>query len=394
MRPFRATIYLLFFATALAACGGRTYTHGEVTATSVISRAEAQSSGPVTVRSSVPGAAETADIFGLPLYEQGVQPIWIEVHNGGAHSLRYAPVGTDRNYFSPLEVAWKHRGPFNDESRMQMNKRFHDLAMPRQIEAGQTASGFVFSNYRQGVKAFNIDLFGNNTSYDFTFLVEVPGFTADYADIDFKRVYDGQELVNMGETQFRKEVTEFPCCTLDADGQPGEFPVNVVLIGEGIDLLKSLLRGNWSETSKHDAEQVTPAFLFSRKQDAIFQYHGTVNNGYYEIRLWLAPMQIDGNLVWMGALRHVIENAWSVTKLDPDIDLARNFMLQNMWYSQALLRFGWARGQKVLPDESFWRGGFENPYFTDGYRGVYWLSAEPVSYLESEQLGWDVLHNE
>lgn len=385
----------IFLATVMiSACAGRHYTYSDVETKSLLARADTQTSGPVTVRAAVPGATETNAIFGVPLYDQDVQPVWIEIRNSGSQRLRYAPTGTDRYYFSPLEVAWKHRGPFSDEGRAQMEKRFDSLAMPRIIEPGQTESGFVFTNYRQGVKAFNIDLFGSGASYDFTFLAGVPGFTADYANIDFKNIYEAQGFASLDQAELRGTVAELPCCTVDADGNPGEFPINVVLIGKGLDLLKSLLRGNWLETSQQDAARAEPAFLFGRGQDAIFRYRGTVNNGYYEIRIWLAPMQVDETPVWVAALRHVIENAWSITKPDPDVDLARDFMLQNMWYSQSLQRFGWVRGEEVVPVESFWRGLFENSYFTDGYRAVYWLSGDPVSFLESERLGWDEPLNE
>ena len=390
----RMAVLALFVSVALAGCGGRSYIHGDIEATGVIARAETQTSGGVTVRSAVPGADETAEIFGLPLYKQGIQPIWIEIRNDTEIRLRYAPVGTDRYYFSPLEVAWKNRGPYDDQSRIEMERKFDEVTMPRIIEAGETVSGFVFSNYRPGVKAFNVDLFGNSASYDFTFLLPVPGFTADYANIDFANVYQDPEFADFDEAGFRTAIIEFPCCTLGEDGQPGELPINVVLIGEGLDLLKSFLRGDWTESSSQESARVSPAILFGRKQDAIFTFDGSENNGYYEIRLWLAPMRVDGKNVWMGALRHVIDNAWSITRSDPDMDIARNFMLQNMWYAQSIRKFAWVRGQEVVPVESFWQGLFGAAYFTDGYRGVYWLSGEPVSYLEAERLDWDKLSDE
>jgi hypothetical protein len=389
MRSSYWTICLLFAVTVLSACGGRAYTHGEVETTAVVSRAETQSEGPVTVRASIPGEEETLDIFGVPLYDNGIQPVWIEIHNAGDKLLRYAPVGTDRLYFSALEVAWKHRGPFTSESRAVMERRFNDLAMPRIIEPGSTASGFVFSNFRPGVKAFNVELFGDNESYDFTFVVNVPGFRPDYTNVDFENLYALDDIVKVDIDEAWSIIRDAGCCATDADGEFIDAPINVVLVGEGIDLLRSLLRGNWHSVSAEEAERASPSYLFGRRQDAIFRYQGTANKGYYELRLWLTRLQIEGDLVSAGQVRLIIDNPWSITRPDPDVDLARMFLVQNMWYSQSLKKVGRIRGPEVIPVESIWADLFGRSYFTDGYRVVMWLSADPVSLVDTVRVAWD-----
>jgi hypothetical protein len=178
------------------------------------------------------------------------------------------------------------------------------------------------------------------------------------------------------------------CCARDENGEFVDAPINVVLIGEGIDLLRSLLRGNWQNLSREQSAHVTPSFLFGRKQDAIFRYTGTVNKGYYQLRLWRSRMLLEGDLVWAGQIQLIIDNAWSITRPDPDVDVAREFLLQNMWYSQSLSQFATSSGIAVLPVESLWANIIGRNYFTDGMRTIMWLSGDPVSITETTRLDW------
>ena len=376
--------------TMLAACGGRSYVYQPLEGADLVARAEKQVAGDVTVFASVLGAEEAEAIFGVPLYKYDIQPVWIKVENGTGGRLRYAPVGTDRFYFSPLEVAWKNRGGFSKDGKQQMQRRFHQLTMERYIPPGESRSGFVFTNLRPGAKGFNVDLFGLEQFHYFTFLLRVPGFVPDYANVDFASIYAPAELVNHDEAGFRGALADLSCCggntATDTDG----YPINVVMIGKGADLLYALLRANWLETSKNDASVTGDSYLYGRPQDGIFRYGGVLDYGYYELRLWLAPMRLDGQLVWLGQLKRVTDHRWIITRADPDVDNARNFMLQNLWYSQSLPKFGWISGTEVVPVESLWLSFQPEPYFTDGYRGVFWVSGKPVSLLETESADWDV----
>ena len=365
------------------------YSHGAVGDTELVGRAITKSEDGITVRASIPGREETEKIFGVQLYDAAVQPVWLEITNGSESRLRFAPVGTDPEYFSPLEIAWKSRGPYSDESRKAMQQRFDALSIPRYVDPGQTISGFLMTHFHPGIKAFNVDLFGTARSQAFTFLLEVPGFRPDYADIDFENLYAQSDLIDVDLEQARSIIRDFGCCATDAQGALTDAPLNAVLIGEGIDLLRSLLRGNWRNLSQAESAQVEPSFLFGRKQDAIFRYGARVNKGYYQMRLWLTQMLVDGALVWAAEVRLIVQNPWSVTHADPDVDLAREFLLQNMWYSQSLERYAVVGGQEVVPAETFWTNLFGQAYFTDGNRTVLWLSAEPVALSATERVEWD-----
>jgi len=380
---------LLVVCALLAGCGGRAYVYEPIASTDVQARAESQSEASVRVSAAVLGREEAAAIFGLPLYDQGIQPIWLEIENNGSDQVRYAPVGTDSNYFAPLEVAYTNRSGFSDAARSEMERRFYQLAMPRYIDPGETRSGFVFTHAAYGAKGFNVDLFSSTDSYHFTFLLRVPGFVPDYANVDFDSIYAPDQLTVFEEQHLHEAIKSLPCCSANTSGDEIAGAINVFLVGAGSELLRSLLRSNWIETSAAAAVDKGPAFLFGRQQDAIFRRESRIDDSYYELRLWLAPLMSGEDRIWAGQVRHFYGFGKSTSRTDPDVDHARNYALQSFIYGQALEKLGWVAGEEVVPVQSFWENLIRPAYFTDGHRIVLWLSGEPVSLLDAVALDWD-----
>jgi len=379
---------LLVFTALLAACGGRAYVYEPVDSGRFLSAAEQQVNGPVRVTASVPGRDETARIFGLDLYEQGIQPVWLQIENSGETLVRYAPVSTDPEYFSPLEVSYMNRRGYSKDARRAMDERFHALAMPRYIRAGETRSGFVFTHADQGAKGFNVDAHSGGISYNFTFLMRVPGFEPDYAKLNLREMYADGVPDYEGEA-LRRAINDLPCCAGDRlDDATGE-PINLVLIGVGEGLLRALLRSGWRETSIEEAQEQAPQFLYGRQQDAIFRYETVGGDGFYELRFWKAPLRSGGDEVYVGQARHYFRWIGPVTRMDADVDNARNFAAQKFLYGQAIKANAWVAGEEVVPVTSFWDRLIDTAYFTDGYRVVLWLSADPVSMFDIDVNAWD-----
>ena len=107
---FGALIVSLLLAVLLSACAGNPFLATDPARASFIDRAISQEKGAIRVIAAVPDAAETMALTGLPLYEQGIQPVWLEVTNSGTDRLRLALWSIDPDYYSPLEVAWMNRG--------------------------------------------------------------------------------------------------------------------------------------------------------------------------------------------------------------------------------------------------------------------------------------------
>jgi hypothetical protein len=372
----------------LSGCGGKSYVHQDPDSLDFRVRAETQVDGPISVSAAVLGAEETRSLFGLDLYDQGIQPVWLAIENSGDEQVRYALVGTDPFYFPPLEIAYTNRSGYSDEARSEMERHLHELAIPRYVDAGETREGFVFTHADRGAKGFNVDLFSRDEGYTFTFLLRVPGFVPDYADLDFASIYSEDELTVYEGDALQEAVRGLPCCSTRADDDETGGALNVVLVGEGIELLKALLRSRWIETAAGESVNGDANYLFGREQDAIFRYESFTDDSVYELRLWLAPMLHGEERVWIGEVRHFFGFRGAFGLFDPDVDNARNFMLQKLIYGQALQTLAGVEGEQVMPSESFWANLARNEFFTDGYRVVMWLSGEPFSVLDITAFDW------
>jgi len=112
-----------------------------------------------------------------------------------------------------------------------------------------------------------------------------------------------------------------------------------------------------------------------------------------QLRLWLSPMTLEGKPVWVGQINRDIglRFAWLtvIYKIDPAIDDVRNYILQDLWYSQGLEKFGFVKGVEAAPITKPRRDIWGNRYFTDGYRIVLWVSSEPVSFSEVVNAKWE-----
>jgi hypothetical protein len=197
-------------------------------------------------------------------------------------------------------------------------------------------------------------------------------------------------MVDYGTDALREPIRNLPCCGTDKRGEESSEPLNLVLIGNGEELVRALLRTGWRETSVEEAAKLAPQFLYGREQDAIFRYETIGGDGFYELRFWKAPFRSGADEVYVGQARHFYRLIGSVTRLDADVDNARNFAIQKFLYGQAISEIAWVAGKEVVLASSFWDALIRPSYFSDGYRIVLWLSAEPVSMFDMKIRRWDI----
>ncbi len=323
---------ILLIALMLSACSSNPYRPQTEGMAAVKARAESQTTGEVRVSVAAPSPEETEAIFDLPLYAQGVQPVWIEVENGGATDLRYAPVGTDPDYVPPFEVAFTHKSGFSGTALKEMQKYLYSNAMPRNIGAGEVRSGFVFTQARPGTKGVNIDLFGPEAdeAYTFVFFVPVPGFVADHAQVKFETLYESADMATYDLTGLRKVLGSLSCCSSVQSGDRDGDPLNFILVGDGDDILQALLRAGWFEriATERDSSDSSAeaAYLYGRTTDAVFRKaRSGTGERISELRLWMAPMQLGDQPVWVGDIIHILADPEGPSGHDPDIDDARDF---------------------------------------------------------------------
>jgi hypothetical protein len=373
-------------------------------------RAQTQSEGNVRVTAAVLSAAESEAVFGVALYKKGIQPIWLEIENKDDEPTWFLPFSVDPDYFSPLEVTYPYHRTFDKAYNDQIDQYFLKNSMGLFLPPGSTRSGFVFTNLDLGTKGFNVDLVGDDNEPNvFTFFIPVPGLRADHEDVDFDNLYSANEMVSYDEAGFREALNNLPSCTTNEDGTMQGGPINIVIVANGMDMLRVLIRGGWNETAttkESDASKgdifkdlppgyrytpVAPLHFYGRPQDTSFREPRASGFERNKIRLWLSPMRVEGQEVWVGQVSREYgkgSSAGNVSKLD--WDEVRSFLLQNIWYSQGLKKYGHvnvpgAAATMSQPKTTF-RG---TTYITDGYRLVMWLSANSVPLAEVETVDWD-----
>ena len=67
------------------------------------------------------------------------------------------------------------------------------------------------------------------------------------------------------------------------------------------------------------------------------------------MRLWQAPVTVNNTPVWVGQISRDIgvrltTKTVTTHKIDPEVDDARWYLMQDLFYSQSLLRYAFAKG--------------------------------------------------
>lgn len=405
----------VIFILMTAGCAGRSYNPRPMAEVPFKSRAQTQSEDGVRVTVAVLSAEECKEVFGLDLYKRDIQPIWIEIENKYETMLAFMPYGVDPDYFSPLEIPYMHRSGFSKSARNEMDQYFNAQQMEIWIAPRAVRSGFVFTNLDEGTKAFNVDVMGDDHRLrTFTFFVPVPGLPISHSEVDLESLYPKKKIAAFNEAGLRQALESLPCCTTNKEGTEQGEPINLVLIGKGYDVHGALLRSGWEETAalpeasatekntysgstrtyRHDP--VSPLYVYGRHQDAALEKARKMFPGQIQLRAWLAPIRFKGQEVWICQISRTVgvrtasEGKKVTFKIDPDLDEAREQLLQDLFFSQGLLKYGYVGGvgsATMLKPRKNLRG---DPYFTDGYRMVVWLSGRAVSLEDVEFVEWEI----
>jgi hypothetical protein len=377
-----------------------------------LTRAVVYAKGDVVVTASVPDGNEIEEIFGARLELVGIQPVWLKIENLGAHSYVLFLKSIDPHYFSPYEVA-RRASAISESTTETLYPPLRDLEIERFIAPGADVSGFVYTHLDEGLKAFNVDLLSNQRLQSFNIAVDVPGLTTDYDDFDRDLIY-GDKIESLEEDELRAWLQSLTCCTLSEDGVAGD-PLNVVFVGKIEDIRAALVSQDWDVTAK-----VTPAslrriltaflfgsryryapisglYVFERVQDMTFQKARAVIDERNHIRLWLAPVSYQGIPVWVG---HISRDAgikfsgriWPPTThvIDPAVDEARFYLEQDLLYSNNVQKFGLVTGAGATSHDAPRFNAEGDPYFTDGFRAVFFIDDSFRSMGDVELLNWSL----
>jgi len=295
-----------------------------------------------------------------------------------------------------------------------MEERFYSLHFRSPIMPGQTNSGFVFTRLDEGTKSVDIDLVGLNVVRSFTFQLKVPGFMSDYREDVLAAISNSTSIHRIeSEQEFRKALEELPGTTTNKEGDKEGDPLNLVVVGSPQDVFPAFSRRGWHGTEQtrrasvlktvrsavfHRAyhySPVSPLYVFGRSQDLSGQKaRGDVNLRNH-LRLWLTLIEFRGRPVWIGQIsrdigvRLIRDIPPTTHKIDPDTDEARDGLVQDLAYSQALARFGYVKGVGAAPRSEPRQNLTGDPYFTDGLRLIMFFDKRPTTLGDIEMLDWE-----
>jgi hypothetical protein len=137
----------------------------------------------------------------------------------------------------------------------------------------------------------------------------------------------------------------------DKAGDPGDM-VNFLIIGTEAAMQKVFTTAGWVKVDADVKDTIlqgfivsmskesyltmpmSPLYLFGRQQDYGWAHAEPIQvvASRNHLRIWKAPFQVNGKVVWVGAATHDIgfekdqRNNGITHKIDPDIDLERNFV--------------------------------------------------------------------
>jgi hypothetical protein len=136
--------------------------------------------------------------------------------------------------------------------------------------------------------------------------------------------------------------------------------------------------------------------VYGRKQDIGWQKaRGTINERNH-MRFWLSPIRFRGQKVFVGQISRDIGVKFTLKSptisthvIDPDVDEARRYFVEDMAYSQALARAGYVKGVGFVNREAPKMNLVGDPFYTDGLRAVLFFEPRPYTLADIEHLKWE-----
>jgi len=323
----------------------------------------------------------------------------------------FMPLGLDEVYFTPIEAAVLQQRDL-EKLNSKMIRYFFENGMAIAVNPGETRSGFIFTVLDEGTKAFNVDLVGENDErYRFTFFIPVPGLKIDHHNVDWDTLYAADVMVDYSDAELKRYLETLPCCVTDKESNGQGDPLNIAVIGDPEDVYYAFIRAGWDETEtvyrgsaiktaisflfgvEYRYSPVSALYVFGRAQDmALQKARGTIHERNH-LRLWHTPVRYEGKSVWIGQISRDIGVRFTAKtivthKIDPDVDETRAFLLENLAYAETLARIGFVAGVGPVAIDAQRSNLTGDPYFTDGYRAVLWVSSQPVDITDIEVMPW------
>ncbi len=354
-------------------------------------RAVTRSVQDVRVSAAVLSAEDSRRMLGADILETGVQPIWIEVQNNSQQALWLLRAGVDPDYFSPLEVAWSLHAKLDKESNARIDDEFRALEFANPIAPGETRSGVVFTNPQPQTRVLNVDLVASRLLLPFSLFLPVPGSAGNDIIEQLSTLYTDVQVTDYEDSEaLRAALEKLPCCAADGQGAAEGDPLNLVVVGDLADIGAAVSRRGFRRDARgvDEAQQV-----YGRPPDVVLRKYAQGGTPPLWVRAWLAPIRFHGSPVFVAQVgrarggRFVAGDAPS-PMLHPDVDEARNLLIQDLLYSGGFAKLGFVEGVGDVPADTPRRTAQGATYSTDGLRAVIFLATRPLGLSEVELLDW------
>jgi hypothetical protein len=355
----------------------------------------------VTVSVAILTDEQAAQHFGVDFARNGLQALWLRVHNASPRQFWFIRNTVDPDFYSPDEAAVLAKDSLSGDHFEALRQHLRDESIRVQHRPMTITEGFLYLPRIEGGRFVDIRLGG-----DVFDLYEKLDAVHTYGDVELPDIDDPEAL--------RVHLEELPCCAMDDDGEEFGDPLNVVLIGDSGEVLTALTRSGWSFTHRislatvgrlagatlggdpYPVAPVSNLYLFGRKQDFALQRARRTISQRNHTRFWLAPFTFRERQVWVGQVSRdigikVTPDSPTLTThiIDPEVDLTREYLLHSLLDAGLVAGFGFVSGSRAASRDEPAVNLTGDPYFSDGLRLVIALSPHPRPYHEVRSMRWE-----
>ena len=138
---------------------------------------------------------------------------------------------------------------------------------------------------------------------------------------------------------------------------------------------------------------ISPLYLYGRSQDIGLQKARQSISRRNHMRLWRAPYNFQNQEVYVGQISRDIgvkfqKRTITTHAIDPYVDHTRDGLMGDLAYSEGLSGVAYVEGSRKSTEEETYYNLTPDPYYSDGYRAVFFFSEVPVNLSEIDQLRW------
>ena len=409
-----AAIVVIALAAVLAVLNSFEFSPDSSDASTFVARSQQKSAPGIKVNASALGASESLRFFGENLARYNIQPVWLSIENQTDDQLAFIPIAMDPDYYSPYEVAYRFHGLMSFAANRARDEFFLSHQIASILPAHSKTTGFVYGVSDAGIKYAHIVIAGRKRLETFDFALAVPGPKFVGTDIGADTLYPGRKIEDLDLGSLRTTFAKQVCCTSNAEGTRNGDPLNLVIIesrqspivpfiARGWHLARQLDFGSAIETARafifRDeflTSPVSPLYVFNRREDFVLQKARSTINERVHARFWLTLYTFEGRRVWIGQVSRDIGvrltfQTWNLTthKIAPDVDFDRAYLLQDVLMSEFVERYGYVDGVGAAPASAPRPNLTGDPYYTDGFRAVIFLSDKTLPLGDIERLSWE-----